>query len=176
MDVLSLESKKHILLPDYMLADVYEINPELLQKYDVSGLVLDIDDTLVPHNVASPCRRLVEHLRALSDAGIKIAFVSNNKRGRVKRFNRKFRFFAVWNSGKPFGSGIRKSVEHMELEHGHILLVGDQIFTDCLGAHLCGIRCAIVPPIEQRNTLFFRFKRFIEKPVIRYFKRFARSE
>ena len=50
--------------------------------------------------------------------------------------------------------------------------LGDQIFTDVLSARNLGIKIALlVPPIKDKLTLFFRFKRLMEKPIIRkYYK------
>lgn len=50
--------------------------------------------------------------------------------------------------------------------------LGDQIFTDVLSARNLGIEIALlVPPIKDKLTLFFRFKRLMEKPVIRKYYR-----
>ena len=49
--------------------------------------------------------------------------------------------------------------------------IGDQLLTDALGAHLVGIPAFIVPPINDKKSLFFKFKRWLERPYIkRYVK------
>ena len=55
---------------------------------------------------------------------------------------------------------------------GNSAFLGDQIFTDVLSARNLGIEIALlVPPIKDKLTLFFRFKRLMEKPIIRkYYK------
>ena len=50
--------------------------------------------------------------------------------------------------------------------------LGDQIFTDVLSARNLGIKIALlVPPIKDKLTLFFRFKRWMEKPIIRKYQK-----
>ena len=54
--------------------------------------------------------------------------------------------------------------------------LGDQLLTDTLAVHKLGMISIIVPPINDKRTLFFRFKRRIERPfMIKYYKRKARS-
>ena len=48
--------------------------------------------------------------------------------------------------------------------------MGDQIFTDCIAAHRAGIRFALVKPIKDKETLFFRIKRFFERPFVKKLK------
>ncbi|HPE96073.1 MAG TPA: YqeG family HAD IIIA-type phosphatase [Bacillota bacterium] len=165
------KERSRFLIPDGLLESIYDVTPELLAQLDIKGLVCDIDNTLVPYNVATPCEKLKAHLRSFEQHGIEVAFVSNNKRQRVKKFNRRLRFFAVWDSGKPFGGGIGRCIRHMGHDKENILLVGDQIYTDCLGAHISGVRCFIVPPIEPKENFFFKLKRFLEKPILYLYRR-----
>ena len=46
------------------------------------------------------------------------------------------------------------------------MTIGDQLFTDILGAKLFGIRSILVKPIEPEKTRFFKFKRAMEKPFL----------
>ena len=55
--------------------------------------------------------------------------------------------------------------------------LGDQIFTDVLSARNLGIEIALlVPPIKDKLTLFFRFKRWMEKPIIRKYHKIHGGE
>ena len=51
------------------------------------------------------------------------------------------------------------------------MVLGDQLLTDALAGKRLGLRVLIVPPIKDKTTLFFRFKRLCERPIIRRFKR-----
>ena len=54
--------------------------------------------------------------------------------------------------------------------------LGDQLLTDTLAVHRLGLISIIVPPIKDKRTPFFRFKRWLEKPFIKkYYKRKAKS-
>ena len=49
-------------------------------------------------------------------------------------------------------------------------MLGDQLLTDALAAHLLGLRAIIVPPIRDKKTAFVRFKRYLERPYIRAYR------
>lgn len=153
--------------PDMAFCDVYTITPEALKELGVSGVVFDIDNTVAPYEIERPTEKMKEYFSALRSAGIKMAFVSNNKGPRVALFNESLGLFYVCKAGKPSPKGVRKCIEHFGLAKEQVLAVGDQIFTDCLAAHRAGIRFAIVKPIQASESSFFRFKRFFERPFVK---------
>ncbi|MBO4790755.1 MAG: HAD hydrolase-like protein [Clostridia bacterium] len=66
---------------------------------------------------------------------------------------------------------MRAAMEAMASEPGETLCLGDQIFTDVVMAHRAGLRAIKLPPIRDKKTLFFRFKRALERPLMRrYFR------
>ena len=147
------------LRPDMAFDNIYTITPEVLAELGIK------DDPLL--DVAIPTDRMREYFDSLSKAGIKMAFVSNNKGPRVMRFNEGLGLFYVCKAGKPSPKGVRKCIAHFGLGTGEVLAVGDQIFTDCLAAHRAGIRFAMVKPIQKQESAFFRLKRFMERPFVR---------
>ena len=49
--------------------------------------------------------------------------------------------------------------------------MGDQIFTDVWAAHNAGIPAILVPPINDRKDVLTKFKRLLEKPILRIYKK-----
>ena len=47
----------------------------------------------------------------------------------------------------------------------------DQIFTDVWAGRNVGIRCIVVPPIKDKTDGFTRFKRLLERPILRYYRK-----
>lgn len=171
MELKTNEKHRRALHPDEFADTIYDITPELLDVWKIKVLICDIDNTLVPYDVPSADENLVEHLKNIEKSGVKIAFVSNNNKERVDLFNEPFGFFANEKSGKPFGKGIRRCIKHFNVDKKNIVLVGDQLFTDVLGAHDAGIKAILVPPIKEKENTFFKIKRMAEKPFLKYFKR-----
>ncbi|MBE6692878.1 MAG: YqeG family HAD IIIA-type phosphatase [Ruminococcaceae bacterium] len=156
--------------PDIAFNDIYLITPETLISMGIKGVVFDIDNTIAPYEVPSPTDKMKNYFNALLAAGIKMAFVSNNKGDRVGLFNEGLGFFYVCKAGKPSPKGICRCIEYFGLPKEQVLAVGDQIFTDCIAAHRAKIRFALVKPIKDKETLFFRIKRFFEKPFVKGLK------
>jgi hypothetical protein len=160
------------LTPDVILDDVYEIDFDKLRKRNIKGIIFDIDNTLVSYKQEKPTENVAALMEKLTGEGFKICFVSNNTKERVDIFNGGFEFFSFAAAKKPFVKYIIEAQKAMELPRENIALVGDQIFTDVAAAKRAKIMAVLVKPIEPVETLFFRFKRFLEKPLIkRYYRR-----
>ena len=157
--------------PDYMFRAFDEITPDFLQSLGVRAVLADIDNTLAPYEQPEPDERIRAWIQALADAGIGIAFVSNNDRGRVELFNRSLGVPAYWKSGKPFKKNLIRAMEALGGTRETTVMLGDQLLTDALAGHNLGVKCLIVPPIRDKKSAFFRFKRLLEKPTIRKFKK-----
>lgn len=153
--------------PDMAFCDVYLITPEILLELGIKGVVFDIDNTIAPYEVPRPTKVMLDYFASLRDAGIKMAFVSNNKGPRVELFNENIGLFYVCKAGKPSPKGVRRCIEHFGLPADEVMAVGDQIFTDCVAAHRAGIRFAMVKPIQPKESLFFKTKRFFERPFVK---------
>ena len=54
----------------------------------------------------------------------------------------------------------------LDLNEENIAAVGDQIFTDVIGANRCKMFSILVKPIEEKDYLITRIKRPIEKMII----------
>jgi len=156
--------------PDMAFCDIYGITPEILKENGVKGVVFDIDNTIAPYEVIRPTDEMNAYFAALKEAGIQMAFVSNNNGNRVNVFNEGLGLFYVSKAGKPSPKGVKRCIEYFGLQPNEVIAVGDQIFTDCLAAHRAGIRCILVKPIKDKKTLFFRFKRWMERPFVKNLK------
>lgn len=53
----------------------------------------------------------------------------------------------------------------LNLDYSEIAAVGDQIFTDILGANRCKIYSILVEPIEEKDIFITLLKRPIEKYI-----------
>ncbi len=163
--------------PDDMLPDVFAVTPAYCAARGIRAVVFDIDNTLAPYEEAEPSEKLAAHLHALSEAGISLALVSNNKPERVAVFNRSLGLFASPDASKPRREALSGVLAHFAPAAGReVLLVGDQLFTDVLCARKNGVRAVTVPPIQPRENLFFKCKRALEKPLVRRYRRLREKE
>ena len=151
--------------PTFALKSVLEITPASLKLHGIKALILDIDNTLTTHDNPIPAKGVPQWIANMKKHGIKLIVVSNNRAERVIPFARKLKLRFVPNGAKPLPMGILRAVKRLGLKKSEVCVVGDQIFTDILGANLSGIRSVLVNPIEPEKSRFFRIKRAAEKPL-----------
>jgi len=158
--------------PDRMEKDISAYPAQFFLDKGIDRVVFDLDNTIAPYDKALPDEKAIEYINELRGAGIEVMLVSNNEKERVDTFNKELGLFAVHKAGKPGIKGIDACLAQSK-NSGKAALVGDQIFTDCLAARRAGLPCFLVEPIQPKETLFFKLKRFGEKPFIKRYKRKA---
>ncbi len=151
--------------PDEYLDSTYSIDFEEWYQRGYRGILFDIDNTLVPHGAPADERaiKLFEHLKEL---GLKTCLLSNNKEPRVKSFADQVKSPYIYKGGKPGAKGYKKAMGIMGTDIKTTLFVGDQLFTDILGANRLGIQTVLVKPINPKEEIQIVLKRYLEKPVL----------
>ena len=162
---------KNFLTPDYMFATFDEVTPAFLQSIGVRALLIDIDNTLAPYEEPDPNQKILDWFADLEKAGIRAALVSNNHAPRVERFNKPLGLIAYPDSGKPSRKTLERAMKELGATHAETAMLGDQLLTDCFAGKHIGLCAIVVPPIKDKTNLFFRFKRFLERPFIRRYAR-----
>lgn len=156
-----------LLMPRHLIADVFALTDEFLQRNHIRGIVFDIDNTLVGFRTAKPTEEILALLDRLKTLGIPYAIASNNSKRRVGIFAEGLGIPAYHRACKPLGFAMLRIRRHFGgIPLRNIALVGDQIYTDMLGGNLLGMVTVLVEPIDQKETVFFKIKRKLELPVI----------
>ena len=171
-----MNKKRHtlsyLLTPDYLFDTFDDVTPDFLKKLGIDALLIDIDNTLAPYEQPEPDERIRSWFAALEENGIRAALISNNHPPRVEQFNRSLGLPAYPDSGKPGSRSLLAAMAVMGSTPENTAGLGDQLLTDTLAVHRLDMISIIVPPIKDKTTPFFRFKRWLEKPYIRkYYKR-----
>ena len=158
---------KDYFTPDYMFGHYYEITPEFLKSIGVRAVLSDVDNTLAPYEQEDADERIVAWLQGLKENGIAVAFVSNNHAPRIERFNKNIGVRAYPDSGKPGKKTLLRAMRDLGVTREETAMLGDQLLTDAFAGKHVGLPAIIVPPIKDKTNLFFRFKRWCERPFIR---------
>lgn len=159
------------LKPDFTFGAYIEVTPEFLSEQKIKALLIDIDNTLAPYEQAEPDEKLFEWVSSLEKAGVKAALISNNKAERVELFNKDLKLPAYPDAHKPCRKTLLTAIEALGADIEHTAVMGDQLFTDAYGGKRIGTKAIIVPPIKDKKTLFFRFKRMLERPIMKSYYR-----
>ncbi|MCD8020474.1 MAG: YqeG family HAD IIIA-type phosphatase [Clostridiales bacterium] len=159
-----------LLYPDEYLESTYKINFEHLYQEGYRGVLFDIDNTLVPHGAPAD-RRAIRLFHRLKEIGFQTCLISNNKEPRVKSFSDQVGSEYIYKAGKPLPGGYLKGMEKMKTTTESTLFVGDQIFTDVLGARRAGLYTIMVEPIHPKEEIQIVLKRYLEKVVLFFYFR-----
>ena len=156
-----------ILLPTACVEQVTDITLEMLRALGIRALILDADNTLSGHGSQEPFPGAVEWTRELTAAGIRMTIVSNNVEKRIAPFAAQFSLPYASMALKPFPAGYRRAMRAMGSRREETAAVGDQVYTDILGANLTGVKSILVVPKGEESILRFGWRRALEKPVRR---------
>ncbi|WHH59670.1 YqeG family HAD IIIA-type phosphatase [Petroclostridium sp. X23] len=160
-----------ILFPSLIVDTIEDIDLKTLQKNNIKGLVIDIDNTLVAWDIKEADQKAMRWIEYLKSQGIKVCLVSNNTEDRVVKFNENLNLFAVHRANKPRKEPFLKALKHLELRPEETAVVGDQVFTDVLGGNRLKMFTILVTPISQKEFPLIKLKRFFEKMVLRSYEK-----
>ena len=159
--------------PREWVDSIYQIPWDLWYEKGMRGVIFDIDNTLVPHGEPAD-EQVMELFAKLHGMGWKTYLLSNNKEPRVASFAARVDSPYIYKSGKPAVKNYRKAVEAMGTSLGTTLFVGDQLFTDVYGANRAGIYGILVKPINPKEEIQIVLKRYLEKAVLFFYKRYRK--
>ena len=138
-------------LPSMITDAITDISPVLLRQCGIELLMLDFDNTIVPYTTSEPTQAVLAWFAVMKAEGIRLCVVSNSRNSRVKIFCEKYGLDCITHAKKPFPKGIRECLAKFGIAPEKCALVGDQIYTDTLGANGCGVRSILVKAIHNHN-------------------------
>ena len=136
-------------IPRGVYPSVTHISPRALAARGIRLVLADLDNTLVPYKVAEPPAAVIAWKEALEAQGLRLFLPSNSRKpGRAQKFAEKLGIPYQGRSGKPKKAGYLRAMERMGARPQETVMVGDQIFTDTLGANNAGVIPLLVEPIR----------------------------
>lgn len=153
------------LLPKHIARSLPQLTPELLHRLNIRLLMLDFDNTIVPYTTDIPTEEMQRWLESMKQSDIQLCVVSNSKRERVKVFCNAYGLDCITHAKKPFAKGIRQCLQRYGIPAEQAALVGDQIYTDTLGANCQGVTSILVSAISNHN-FWLKARHVLELPFI----------
>ena len=161
-----------IIYPKAYLKSVKDITLNFLKENKINALILDVDNTLIDYN-QNLSEEIVDWANCLKENGIKLYILSNtNNKEKVEKVAKKLDIPYRNLAKKPFKGGFIKVQKILDEKVENIGAVGDQIFTDVIGANRCKMFSILVDPIDKKDYWYTAWKR----PVENFFKKKIKSK
>ncbi len=152
-------------LPRFIFPKITDIEPAFLKERGIRLLLMDFDNTMLPYTVDTPSEALLSWIAHMQESGIMLCIVSNSHKQRVPQFSEQYGVPCQTHAAKPGTKGIRLAMRRFGVERTQTALVGDQIYTDVLGANLAGVTSVIVKSIHN-HTLLLKLRHVFEVPFL----------
>ena len=137
-----------LFVPDGTAPALSAIAPGWLLQRGIRGLLLDLDDTIVPADSDVPDEAALAWVRAHLDVGPVVIVSNNRRRERVAETASLLGVPWIHLALKPLPFGLRTGLDRVGCPPGQVAVVGDQIFTDVLGGRILGMQTILVPGLS----------------------------
>lgn len=158
--------------PDEKLSSVCELDLASLSSRGISALIFDLDNTLGIWGFKQMPDETLAHLKSIESHGFQLGFLSNhNGKDREHVINALSEYPLVFAARKPELAGFKKILELLNVNPTQTAMIGDQLFTDVLGAKRLGMYAIMVDPVAPEVEDFeVRIRRFFERVLLSLWK------
>lgn len=155
--------------PGATAESVFDIDYQKLYDLGYRALLFDVDNTLVHHGdaVTDEVERLFCDIHKI---GLKTLLLSNNSEQRLALFSRNLNTLYIAEAQKPKPDSYLKAAELLGEEKERVLCIGDQVFTDILGANNSGIDSILVHFIQPDKNERIGIRRHVEQWILRLYR------
>ncbi len=157
--------------PGFYYEKIIDIEICFFKRNNIECILLDIDDTIAQHDSPKLIPGFRSWLGEILANNIKVVLVSNNYKSRVQFIAKRLNLPFIYSSFKPTPLGIIRALNIVSCNKDKCILIGDQIFTDILGANIYGIKSILVDPVGVKKSLISKVKRWVEKPIRKNLKK-----
>jgi HAD superfamily phosphatase (TIGR01668 family) len=151
-----------LLQPDLILGDtIANLTPQIVRQNQIEGLILDVDETLVPFRQKEVSEDLTQWVTAMREVA-SIWLVSNNiSQNRISGIANALNLPYIAAAKKPSRRKLRQAAVAMSLPVEKVAMVGDRLFTDVLAGNRLGMFTILVEPmVDPLATKSYHLRNF----------------
>lgn len=150
-----------------MFDRAYAVTAMFLKEQGVSAVMLDLDDTIVASKSDFIDDKYIAWIEALKSSGLSLLLLSNGNPPRVRYWTKELGIDGFYLVGKPFSFAYLRGLKKLKSSKAETIMIGDQVFTDVLGANIAGIKSILVKPLSNNGLWHTRALRRIEKMILK---------
>lgn len=156
-----------LLKPDAYYSRIAEIDVERdLRARGLRTVLLDIDNTLrsrADGEVPEDARAWLEQCR---QADVGVCLLSNNWHANVFDLATELDLPIVAKALKPLPGGYITALHTMGARARETVVVGDQLFTDIVGAQVLGLHAYLIAPLAEVDLPHMVLLRHVERAIV----------
>ena len=153
--------------PSHWATRITQIDPHALRARGIRGAIVDLDNTLVGFRTLVPLEEDAAWVLQAKEAGVRVAVLTNNGTPWASKVAQDLGVPCIPRARKPLPYGFRRALAVLELRADEAVVIGDQLFTDVLGAKLAGLEVILVDPLVRFDPWNTRPLRWLERIVLR---------
>jgi HAD superfamily phosphatase (TIGR01668 family) len=161
--VADKDAQMALISPSQTYPSVEAIPVEELRRHGYRAVLMDIDNTLVPRSTGQIPPSVPAWVRDLRQSGLPCCLISNNWHKTVFAHAEALGLPVVYRAMKPAPFAYRRALKKINAEKRGAVIIGDQLFTDVLGARLSGIDSILVEPRSNSDLWYTKIFRRIER-------------
>jgi len=142
-----------LIVPTKTAETIQEIDVGALVRDGKKLLLLDIDNTIVPRGDKEAPLDVMDWVAKARKVGLIVCLMSNNNKKHFPYLEEFVDHYAIY-SKKPFKANYRRLMDKFGVNTNETVMIGDQIFTDVLGANRVGIYSILVRRQKYYGKLF----------------------
>jgi HAD superfamily phosphatase (TIGR01668 family) len=149
--------------PDLEVPTLPDVPLDALWDRGIRGIIVDLDNTVCRFGEPDLAPGVREWVIAARARGFVLAMVSNNFEERVALVSAALEVPAVPNALKPLPGGFLRALRTLGTPRAATVVIGDQLFTDVLGAKLLGLQAVLTHPLAPKDFPLTRVLRLMER-------------
>lgn len=149
--------------PDLEVQTIVDVPLQALWQRGLRGIIIDLDNTVCGFGQTDPAPGVRGWIAAAKTQGFELAMVSNNFPERVAAMSATLGVPAVPNALKPLPGGFLAALRMLGTPRNKTVVIGDQLFTDVLGAKLLGLHAVLTQPLLPKDFPLTRVLRMMER-------------
>jgi HAD superfamily phosphatase (TIGR01668 family) len=155
----------HRFRPDAHAPTLPAVDIEALWGRGVRGIVLDLDNTCCAYHQPHLADGVADWVIRARRRGLRMVMLSNNFTERVSAVGAALDVPTVANALKPLPFGFLRALRLLGTARRETVVIGDQLFTDVLGAKVLGLQAVLTEPLVAKDFPLTRVLRFLERVV-----------